>query len=106
MTKSFGQYLANLSDSGILTSEDLVNVLPVLLEANGKGLMQVTALVGNINQPSSMKGTYILSVSAVMDLKEGNKRSTKKKSKKGTAKAHGKNLSSRAVKSVKGVKWT
>ena len=104
MTKNFGKYLASLSDSEILTDKDLVNVLPALLEANGKDLMQVTALVGSIKRSSLMKGTYILSVSVAMASKEASKRSTKKKSTKSTARKRGTNSQLRAAKSVKGVK--
>ena len=102
--QNFGKYLASLSDSEILTGRELESVLLAILEQNGKGLTLDMASAGSIRRSNTMKGTYIVSVSVAMGLKVDSKPSTKKKSKKGTAKERGTNSSLKAVKSVKGVR--
>ena len=102
--RNFGKYLANLSDSGILTGKELEDALLAILKANGDGSMRATVLAVSISQLNTMKGMFILSASVAMDSRVVNKRSTKKKSKKSTVKEPGKRWSLEAGRYVSAVK--
>ena len=104
MTKNFGKYFQNIFVSGILTKKEIVNVLRALLKQIGNGSIVVTGWDASTNLQSLSPGTIMHNASVVMDLMVVSKPSTKKKSKRGTARVRGMNSSSRAVKSVRGVR--
>lgn len=102
---NYGKSLASISASGIQTEKEIVNALRVISEGIGQGSIVVTGWAASTNRQSLTPEITTHSVSVVMDLMAVNKPSTKKKSKKGTVKEPGTNLSLKAVRSVKGVKW-
>ena len=104
MTNS-GKCSPNSSASGTQTIREWLSVLLAISEQIGGGLTAVMGYQDNIKAQSSMRGIIMHSAKGVTGSKKANKPSTKKKSKKGTAKEPGTNSSSKAVKSVKGVKW-
>jgi len=102
--RNFGKRSRNLSALEIQIHKDFVNALLVLYESFGKKAIAVMVLADNINQPNIMKGITTFNAKNATASRAANKPSTKKKSKKGTAKEHGIKWSSPVIPSVKGVR--
>ena len=102
--QNFGKYLVNLSDCETQIQTAMAYVSLVLQENFGGTWTADMVLEGSIKQPNTMKGIITFSVADAISTVLVNKPSTKKKSKKGTAKERGTNSSLKAVKSVKGVR--
>lgn len=102
--RNYGKSLASLSGLGIQTMMELCNALLASAPEYGQSSIAVMGLDGNIRQLSSMKEIIMLNAKAATALKEASKPSTKKKSKRSTAKVRGNNSSLKAVKRAKGAK--
>lgn len=103
--RNCGKLSRNTSGLGIQTLMELRDALLAAAQAFGRASIVGTELVDSTKRLSLMKETIMRSAKSATASKEASKPSTKKKSKKGTAKEHGTRSSSKAVKSVKGVKW-